>query len=67
MKILNYIALVIGIIGALNWGLIGLFNINLVTMLFGVDTILTRIVYVLVGLSGLCLLTFFPKLNDSRY
>ena len=67
MKYINYIALTIGIIGALNWGLIGLFNINLVTMLFGVDTMLTRIVYVLVGISGLCLLTLFPKVNDSQY
>ncbi|MEG0468744.1 DUF378 domain-containing protein [Amedibacillus sp. YH-ame10] len=67
MKILNYIALIIGIVGALNWGLIGLFDINLVTMLFGVDTMLTRIVYVLVGISGLWMLTFFPRLNDTKY
>ncbi|MEG0737134.1 MAG: DUF378 domain-containing protein, partial [Longicatena sp.] len=52
---------------ALNWGLIGLFDINLVTMLFGVDTMLTRIVYVLVGISGLWMLTFFPRLNDTKY
>ena len=67
MKILNYIALIIAIVGTLNWGLIGLFDINLVTMLFGVDTMLTRIVYVLVGISGLWMLTFFPKLNDTKY
>lgn len=67
MKYLNYIALTIGIIGALNWGLIGLFDINLVTMLFGVDSMLSRIVYVLVGVSGVWMLTFFPKVGDSQY
>lgn len=67
MKIVNYIALIIGIIGALNWGLIGLFDANLVTMLFGVDTMLTRIVYCLVGISGLYMLSFFPKMNDHKY
>ncbi len=46
-------ALVITLIGALNWGLIGLFDFNLVTALFGENTILTRITYSLVGLCGL--------------
>jgi uncharacterized membrane protein YuzA (DUF378 family) len=45
--------LVFSIIGAINWGLIGLLDFNLVTTLFGIDTILTKIVYILVGLSGL--------------
>lgn len=66
MKILNYITLCIGIIGALNWGLIGFFNFNLVTFLFGVDSMLTRIVYILVGISGLYMLSFFPKLGDEH-
>lgn len=67
MKIINYIALTVGIIGALNWGLIGFFNFNLVTALFGVDTMLTRIVYIIVGVCGLYMLTFFPKMNDDTY
>ena len=46
-------ALVITLIGALVWGLIGLFDFNLVTALFGENTILTRITYALVGLCGL--------------
>lgn len=53
MKILQRIALVITIIGALNWGLIGFFDFNLVTSLFGIDTIITKIVYMLVGIAGL--------------
>ncbi|MEG1362959.1 MAG: DUF378 domain-containing protein [Clostridia bacterium] len=66
MKILNYIFLVVAIIGALNWGLFGLFNFNLVAMLFGGATsIISKIVYVLVGISGLWSLSFFSKLNDE--
>ena len=50
---------VIAIIGALNWGLIGLGQGNLVESIFGAGTSLTRLVYVLVGLSGLALLASF--------
>jgi uncharacterized membrane protein YuzA (DUF378 family) len=41
------------IVGALNWGLVGAFNINLVEQLLGVGTTATKIVYILVGISGL--------------
>lgn len=54
MKIIDKIALVLIIIGAINWGLIGLFNFNLVATIFGDMTIISRIIYGLVGLSGLC-------------
>lgn len=64
MKIVNYAALLIAIVGAVNWGLIGLLDFNLVTFLFG-QSMLTRIVYVLVGLSGIYLLSFFSKLNND--
>ena len=47
---------IIAIIGTLNWGLVGAFQINLVEQLFGEGTALTRGIYVLVGLSGLALL-----------
>lgn len=53
METLQKIALVVTIIGALNWGLVGLFEFNLVEALFGVQTVLTRLVYSLVGLTGL--------------
>lgn len=53
MKIIDKIALVLIIIGAINWGLIALFELDLVALLFGEMTILSRIVYGLVGLSGL--------------
>ena len=53
MKILNYTALTLVIVGALNWLLIGLFQFNLVDTLFGDGSVLSRIVYSLVGLAGL--------------
>ena len=53
MKIIDKIALVLVVIGAINWGLIGIFNFNLVDAIFGVMSILSRIIYILVGISGL--------------
>ena len=53
MKVIDTIALVLIIIGAINWGLIGLFNFNLVDTLFGTMSVVSRIIYSLVGLSGL--------------
>ena len=53
MKIIDKIALVLVIIGAINWGLIGFFKFNLVEMIFGNMTIIARIIYALVGISGL--------------
>jgi uncharacterized protein len=53
MKPLNLITLILVIVGGLNWGLVGLFNFDLVATLFGDGSILARIVYILVGLSAL--------------
>lgn len=53
MKIIDKIALILIIIGAINWGLIGIFKLDLVAMIFGDMTVLSRIVYGLVGISGL--------------
>lgn len=53
MNTLQKICLSITIIGAINWGLIGLLDFNLVEAIFGVDSIIPRIVYSLVGLCGL--------------
>ncbi len=56
-KMLDGIALTIGIIGAINWGLIGFFDFNLVEFIFG-NFWLSRIIY---GAVGLCGMTFFGK------
>ena len=53
MKVIDKIALALIIIGALNWGLIALFEFDLVAVLFGEMSVWSRIVYGLVGLSGL--------------
>jgi len=53
MKTIDTIALVLIIIGAINWGLIGLFKFNLVDAIFGTMSLLSRIIYTLVGISGL--------------
>lgn len=53
MKVIDKIALALIIIGAVNWGLIGFFKFNLVDTIFGQMSILSRIIYGLVGLSGL--------------
>mgnify|MGYP004662937153 FL=1 len=53
MNTLYKTTLVLGIIGCINWGLVGLFNFNLVAYLLGDGALITRIVYVLVMLSGL--------------
>lgn len=53
MKIVDKIALVLIIIGAINWGLIGFFKFDLVAAIFGQMSVISRIVYALVGISGL--------------
>jgi uncharacterized protein len=54
MKAMNILTLVLLIIGGINWGLVGLFQFDLVAALFGgQDALLARIVYVLVGISAL--------------
>ena len=55
------IFLVVSIIGCINWGLVGLFNFNLVEYLFGDGSLLTKIVYVLVFISGLIEIGIYTK------
>ena len=53
MQTLQKVALALIIIGAINWGLIGLFDFNLVTMLFQEGSFLTRLIYIIIGICGL--------------
>lgn len=64
MKILYNTALTLVIVGALNWLLIGLFKFDLVATLFGNMSVLSRIVYSLVGVSGIVSLGLYTKIND---
>jgi uncharacterized membrane protein YuzA (DUF378 family) len=52
MKFINILTLVLVMVGGLNWGLVGLFGFDLVAAIFGAGSALSRIVYVLVGLSS---------------
>ena len=61
----DYTALTIVIIGAINWGLIGFFNLNLVAFLFGSMSWLSRIIYGLVGLCGLYMISFYGKPDQT--
>ncbi len=65
MQTLQKICLGLTIVGAINWGLVGLFNFNLVEAIFGVDALFTKVIYSFVGLAGIIniglLLTPFEK------
>ena len=65
MKTLDYIVLILLIVGTINWGLIGLLNFDLVRILFGDMTLLSRIVYVIIGVSGLYALSFFGRVATT--
>ena len=68
MKTLQIISLVFVIIGALNWGLIGLFNFDLVVTIFGGATeIGSKIIYIIVGIAGLISIkTLADLINDIK-
>ena len=64
MKIIDKIALALVIIGAINWLLVGAFNFNLVDTIFGTMSIISRIIYILVGISGLWAIKLLFTDND---
>ncbi len=64
-KYVDATALTIAIIGAINWGLIGLFRFDLVAFIFGDMSWLSRVVYTIVGICGLYLISFYMKLFDK--
>ena len=63
-KSIDYTALTLVIVGAVNWGLIGIFKLDLVNLLFGNMTWISRIVYTLVGISGLYLLSLYGRIVE---
>ena len=64
MKLLYNIVLTLVIIGALNWLLIGLFKFDLVASIFGAMSIFSRIIYTLVGISGIISIGLYTKRNE---
>ncbi len=65
-KCMDCTALILSIIGAVNWGLVGIFKLDLVNLIFGNLTWPSRIIYILVGLSGLYLLSFFGRIRGME-
>ncbi len=66
-KGLDYTLLALVIIGAVNWGLIGFFRFDLVAFLFGEMSWLSRIIYALVGISGLYLISAFGRIRSMEH
>lgn len=64
-KTLHWIALILTVLGAINWGLLGAFEFNLVSALFGQFPYLARLIYILIGLAGLVLIADY--FNDHRH
>jgi uncharacterized protein len=68
MRTLNTIALALLIVGGLNWLLVGLFEFDLVASIFGgQDALLSRIVYILVGICAIYAFKFFNDVNGKEY
>ncbi|WP_317368378.1 DUF378 domain-containing protein [uncultured Tyzzerella sp.] len=64
---LDWTILTLVVIGAINWGLIGFFKFDLVATLFGgMDSMVSRIVYALVGLAGLYCITLYAKIGNAK-
>lgn len=63
LNILDWVVVVLTLIGGINWGLVGLFGFDLVEFIFGSMTIWSRLVYILVGLSALYMISLVPRFN----
>lgn len=64
MKAIDYIVLVLVIIGAINWGLVGFFGLDLVAFLFGSMSVLSRIIYAVIDICGLYAISFCGRINN---
>lgn len=64
MKAIDYIVLVLVIIGVINWGLVGFFGLDLVAFLFGSMSVLSRIIYAVIGICGLYAISFCGRINN---
>ena len=60
---MNILAWILVIIGAINWGLVGFFNWNLVDAIFGAGSVVSRIIYAIVGLAGLWSIMLFSRIR----
>lgn len=65
-KGIDYTALTLVIIGAINWGLVGFFKLDLVAFIFGDMSWISRIIYALVGIAGLYLISMFGRIGNFK-
>ena len=64
MKGLDYTVLTLIIIGAINWGLVGFFGVDLVAVICGSMSVLSRIIYAVIGICGLYAISFCGRISD---
>jgi hypothetical protein len=64
-NVIDWIAMILIIIGGLNWGLVGVFKFDLVRAILGEMSLLARIVYILVGISAIYVLAMLPRLTKK--
>jgi hypothetical protein len=65
-SVLDWIVLILVVVGGLNWGLVGIFDFDLVATIFGDMSMISRVVYSLVGVAALYLLIVFPSKSKPR-
>ncbi|MFO7915299.1 MAG: DUF378 domain-containing protein [Candidatus Krumholzibacteriales bacterium] len=65
LNVLDWIALILIIIGGLNWGLVGIFGFDLVAAIFGDMSLISKIIYILVGLSAIYTIFILGKLQKK--
>ena len=63
LNVLDWIALILVIVGGLNWGLVGIFKFDLVAAIFGTMSVISRIVYILVGLAAIYMAVILANLG----
>lgn len=65
MKVIDYVLLTLVIIGAINWGLIGFLDFDLVRVIFGDMSLLSRIIYAAVGIGGLYTISYYGRIHTA--
>ena len=65
MKVIDYVLLTLVIIGAINWGLIGFLDFDLVRVIFGDMSLLSRIIYAAVGIGGLYAISYYGRTHTT--
>jgi uncharacterized protein len=66
MSAVDYIAMVLLIVGGLNWGMVGLFGVDVVASLFGTESAISRVIYTLVGIAALYSIYLSAKMATSK-